>query len=127
VAFDEVSARARLAAMTGADREPTLDADDLDMLVELAKRVDSDGREPPEAAWSPTFDLNAAAHVGWLTKAGKATADFDFSAEGVGSFSAGDVFAMCERMAEHYRRKVNGTIPMTIADLPWRVVANEPA
>lgn len=120
-------ARLRLVSMCAAAREPVLDEDEVDTLVLLAQRVDVDGREPTDAGWTETFDLNAAAHVGWLTKAGKATADFDFSAEGVGSFSSGDVFEMCERMADHYRRKVTGTIPTTLADLPWCVVANEPA
>lgn len=113
--------------MCAATREPALDENEVDELVLLAQRLDEDGREPSSGSWEPTYELNAAAHVGWLWKAAKATSDFDFSAEGVGSFSAGDMFAMCERMADNYRRKVHGTIPMTLDDLPWCVVANEPA
>lgn len=121
-------ARARLSSMCAASRQPVLDDAEVDELVVLAQRIDRYGLEPTSDSWEPTFDLNAAAHVGWLWKAGKATPDFSFSAEGVGSFNEGDVFGMCERMAEHYRKKVNGTIPTTRSDLPWAcVIGNQPA
>ena len=119
--MDDAEARQRLERMTAAASEPTLDAGALDDLVAIAKRPDVDGLLPTDAGWTPTWDLNAAAAAGWTWKAGQVAGDFDYS-DDAGSYSRGDVFAMCERMAEHYRKKTSGTIPLSRYDLPWERV-----
>lgn len=114
----EEEARARLERMVASDKEPTLDSDEMDDLVALAKRADQFGLWPTDANWDSTWDLNAAAHVGWLWKAGKTSSDFTFS-DDAGSYNRKDVFDMCERLAEHYRKKALGWIPTSRWMLPW--------
>lgn len=52
--------------------------------------------------WSPTWDLRSAARSGWLRKAGKAAARFDFTTDGQ-TFRRGMTYAQCADMADRYR------------------------
>lgn len=172
--MDAVEARARISRLTAADREPTLDSDDLDQLVAGARRPDEDGNLPdfyeawtanmalavgdfvipstrnshvyeviasdgaagatePEwptdegdtvtldgvtyteagsAPYVETWDFNAAAAVGWGIKAGKVAGDFDYS-DDAGSYSRQQVFEMCKRQEETFRKKVSGWMPLS--------------
>jgi hypothetical protein len=56
------------------------------------------------AAWSPTFDLAAAAAEGWRMKAGLVSDRFRFGNDG-DSYDRDQVFAHCVRMAELYEKK----------------------
>lgn len=103
-------ARLRLIAMTAAKREPELDEDTIDELLELATRADASGRVPTDEDWTPTFDLNAAAAEGWDRKAGLAAGDFTFSNE-AGTYNRAEVFDMCKRQAASYRARTLGSIP----------------
>lgn len=120
--MDEAEARQRLERMTAHDREPTLAVADVDDLVAMAKRPDADGLLPTDAGWTPTWELNAAAAAGWNWKAGKATADFDFS-DDAGSYSRQQVFEMCKAQEDSYRKRAHGTIPLSRDELPWEVTA----
>lgn len=106
----EAEARARLEAMVAASSEPTLSDAEVDDLVDLAKRADSEGRAPSDVAWVPTWDLNSAASEGWQRKAGKVVANFRFSSDGQ-SFDRHQVFEMCERRAADYAMRVVGSVP----------------
>lgn len=59
------------------------------------------------AAWSPTFDLAAAAAEGWRMKAGLVSDRFRFGDDG-DSYDRNQVFEHCARMAELYDRKAAG-------------------
>jgi len=109
--MSENEARTRLQTMTASSKEPTLTEAELGLLVASAKRADRDGLPPSDAAWTPTWDLNAAAAEGWRWKAAKAAADFDFSEDGQ-SFKRSQMVAACERMADLYGRRVIGTLPI---------------
>jgi hypothetical protein len=52
--------------------------------------------------WSPTWDLRGAARSGWLRKAGKAAARYDFTTDGQ-TFRRGMTYAQCADMADRYR------------------------
>lgn len=110
--MDEPTARDHLAAMVAAESEPALDDDELDMLVDLARRADSDGRAPDDDDWSPTWDLNAAAAEGWRRKAAKVAGEFGFAADGQ-TFQRHQAHAMCLAMEERYRRRVAGSVTTT--------------
>ncbi len=56
------------------------------------------------AAWSPTYDLAAAAAEGWRVKAGLVSDRFRFADDG-DSYDRDQVFAHCVRMAEQYEKK----------------------
>lgn len=96
-------ARDRIARFTNATEYPELDADDLDELVMLARRSDADGVHFSDTDWTPTYDVYAAAALGWEIKAGKAAGDFRFAEDGQ-SFSREQVFEHCMQMAKTFRK-----------------------
>lgn len=58
-------------------------------------------------AWSPTYDLAAAAAEGWRWKAGLVSDRFRF-ADGGDSYDRNQVFEHCNKMAELYEAKARG-------------------
>lgn len=100
--------RGRLARLVAADMAPTLDDEDLDEILTKARRPDTACRVPSDAAWTPTWDLNAAAVEGWEIKAGRAAGDYDFAASGQ-RFNRSQVSEQCLKMADLYRRGVSGS------------------
>lgn len=56
------------------------------------------------AAWSPTYDLAAAAAEGWRMKAGLVSDRFRFADDG-DSYDRDQIFAHCVRMADLYEQK----------------------
>jgi hypothetical protein len=109
--MDASTARIRLEAMTAWESEPTLDTDELDALVEMARRADSDGFAPSDEDWTPTYDLASAAAEGWRWKAAKAASKFDVSTDGQ-SVSRSQVKRHCDEMAMTYQRKVVQQVPV---------------
>lgn len=99
--MDAAQAETRLRAMTAADSDPVLTEDELDQLVLLARRADTDGLSISDADWTETYDLNAAAAEGWRWKAGKAASDVTFRSDGQG-FDLSDLIKHCRAMAKDY-------------------------
>lgn len=97
----EAEARARLERMIAPDMDPTLSTADVDDLIAIAKRPAPDGVVPSDAQWTPTWDLNAAARMGWEIKAGRAAASFDFG-EDSQRFNRSQVHDACMAMARLY-------------------------
>lgn len=92
--------------MTAWDIDPALTEDELDELLVAAALQDANGLAPLHEEWTPTYDLNAAAVAGWLTKAGRAAATVDEPTAGV---VTSKVFDNCRSMARIYaaKRKVS--------------------
>lgn len=93
--------RERIERLTQASSYPELDDTDIDELLRLARRTDTDGVLPSESGWVATYDVNAAVSLGWEWKAGKAAGDFRFSTDGQ-AFNREQVFAHCMAMARRY-------------------------
>lgn len=55
-------------------------------------------------AWTPTWDLNSAAALGWEAKAALAAGRYDFTTDGQ-TFRRGQIIAHCQTMAQTFRRK----------------------
>lgn len=55
--------------------------------------------------WTPTWDLNRAAMLGWEAKAGKAAGGYDFRTEDQ-QFARSQIAAHCLAMADRYRARV---------------------
>jgi hypothetical protein len=107
----EPQARAKLALMVLADQDPVLSDDQLGDLVERARRPDGEGSTWPDGdAWTPTWDLDAAAAEGWNRKAAMAANRFNFGEDGQ-SFQRAEVYANCVKQAEAYARRSMGSIP----------------
>lgn len=107
----EGEALARLRRMTDASAEPVLSDDDLNDCLAISRLADAAGLPPTDPAWTPTYDLNRGAAEGWRRKAAKLAMRYDFSADGQ-TFSRSQAMAHCERMAEHYRRRIAATVPV---------------
>jgi hypothetical protein len=105
-------ARSRLARMTSADTEPTLDAAALDDLLLLARIPDAAGLAATDAAWDPTYDLNLAAAEGWRWKAAKAASSYAFTMDG-DSPERSFLMIRCEHMADQYSKKVVTSVPVS--------------
>jgi hypothetical protein len=65
-------------------------------------------------AWSGTYDLRSAACRGWELKASKCTGRFDFLTDNQ-NFKRSQQFTHCMAMADHYRRRMAGSIPISVA------------
>jgi len=96
---DEATARLRLERMVAWDQTPALTVEEMDRLLDLARRADEEGREPGDADWVPTWALGPAAAEGWTWKAARVAGHYDFNADG-SSLSKSQVMAHCLRMAE---------------------------
>lgn len=59
--------------------------------------------------WTPTWDLNAAAALGWQIKAGKASSRFNFASDGQ-NFQRAQTFDHCRQMERSFRRKVSSGV-----------------
>lgn len=93
------AARDRLERMVAKDSAPALSDQDIEKLLDDARRPDLYGRGPDDANWVGTYDLNAAAAAGFRMKAAKVAGDFDFSADGA-SFDKGKVAKQLDDHAE---------------------------
>lgn len=67
----EAEARARITLFLNPGTEPVLAAAEVDILVDIARKVDVNGVQPGDAAWTETYDVNYAVAQGWLVKAGR--------------------------------------------------------
>jgi len=95
------------------DQEPLLSADDIDYLVEYAKRADTSGRPPSHDNWTATYDLDAAAAEGWRIKAGRIAGSFDFAEDGQ-RFNLSQLYAHCIRQERVYRRRIVQSVDTTV-------------
>lgn len=110
--MDAGTALARIATMCAADREPTLDIEDLDFLLGLARRPDIDGLVSTDASWTPTWDLNLAVAEGWRIKAGRVAHRFNFVKDGQ-TFDVGSLRQSFLDMATRYQSKTLGSVPLS--------------
>lgn len=110
----EAEATAWVATECQATTEPCLDAVEVAHLVRGARRPDSTGLVPSDAAWTPTYDLAWAAWKGWTLKAGKAVLMVDVSTgQGGMSVSKSQVRQACQDMANQYARGVLQAAPIS--------------
>lgn len=123
IRLTETEARARLESMLQPASEPTLTSDEVDELLELARRADEVDAAPGDAAWDPTWDLNAGAAEGWRRKAGKAAGRFDVSVDGDVLHRA-QAFANCLKMAERYANRVYASVRLGHGSETGDVIAN---
>lgn len=108
----ENEAQRKLEIMVQASTEPTLSTDEVQLLLDSVKLVDSENRLPTDAAWEGNYDLNRAASQGWEWKAGKVASWYAFSDSG-SSFNRQQVYDHCMAIAKRYANKV-----VSIVNLP---------
>ena len=113
-----VDAEVELRAMVAAGSPPTLDQDEVDLLLDRARQVDSWGRHWDDDSWIETYDLNLAAQLGWEWKAGKAAGSFDLNVDSQ-QMSRSQIAQSCREQAAMYRSRRTATMPRP-ASLPAR-------
>lgn len=104
----EVEALSVLSSMVAAESEPALPAAEVEQLLYLARRVDSEGVAPSETGWGGAWDFNSAAAEGWRRKAGKVAGAYTFTTDAQ-TFQRAQIYAHCLKQAEMYSRRVIGT------------------
>jgi hypothetical protein len=106
----EAEAQEQIERMVQASIDPTLSADEVTDLVNVAARPDSDGYDRTDDAWTPTWDLNAAAAEGWSRKASLAANLFNFAEDGQ-RFDRSQIYANCVTQRDYYAAKGHGALP----------------
>lgn len=112
--MDVSEAQELIESMTAWNSAPTLSEDQIDLLVQRARRPDSDGLTPAESGWTGTYDLNAAAAEGWRWKAAKVAGEFTFASDGQ-SFNRSEMAKACLEMSKMYRDRIVGSIPLGLS------------
>jgi hypothetical protein len=105
VAYTEAQIRELIVRFTQADRQPILTDTEIDNLVARSKRQDSSRRPPTDAAWEPTWNINAAVAVGWELKAALVVTDFDVRSADQ-DLKRSQMHEMCLRQADRWKRRV---------------------
>lgn len=108
----EPEAQAKLELIVLANEDPALDAIQLADVLTYARRPDEAGYVYGDTAWTPTWDLDAAAAEGWRRKAGLAAARFTFAEDGQ-RFERAQIYAHCMKQAAEYATRSMGSIPIT--------------
>ena len=101
--------RERLKRAIAWESIPTLDEDDIDDLISLARIADAEGNLPSDAGWEESFDLNLAAYEGWGRKAAKAASMIAFSADDA-SFRRDQYIQHCQQMQAQFAARVAYTV-----------------
>ena len=94
----------KLKRLSAWEAEPALSEDDLEAILGGAALADINGLEPSHEAWTPTYDINAAAAAAWLAKAARASSLVEVDPPGSGIVTS-KVFDNCRQMARLYAGK----------------------
>jgi hypothetical protein len=105
----EAEATAWVMLECQATTEPCLTTEEVQHLVNRARRADADGNPPSDAAWDPSWDLNWAAWRGWRMKASKAVLMVDVTGDGT-TVSKSQVYSHCMAQANDYARGVTQVV-----------------
>ena len=100
----EAEARARLVLFADANAEPVLASEELDILLQTAKRVDVNGLRPVDNGWVPTYNVNYAVSQAWLLKAGRLAHLYLFMSGGK-MLSRQQFYDHCIAQAKRYASK----------------------
>jgi hypothetical protein len=94
----------QLKLLTASDTAPAITDSEIEDLLAAHATADTGGLPPGNVAWTPTYDLNAAAAAGWLIKAARAAAMVEVDPPGSGIYTS-QVFENCRKMAREFRAK----------------------
>lgn len=105
MAYTEAQIRELIIRFTQAEREPVLDSEEIDELVDRSRRPDSSNRPPTDAEWEPTWSINASVALAWEQKAARLAVDFDIRSSDQ-DFKRSQAYAMCLRQSDRWKRRV---------------------
>jgi len=91
----------RLRRMVAEPTATTYSDVSLREYIERFSLMDSDGNDPTEINWTPTYDLNAAAAEIWQEKAGLLAANYDVTVD-TSTFNRSQAHDNAQKMARYY-------------------------
>lgn len=100
----EAEARARIVLFVAANDDPVLASEDIDVLLDMARRVDENTVQPSATGWTETYDVNYAVAQGWMIKAGKSANKYLFMTGGK-MLSRNQIYEHCVAMYKRYAMK----------------------
>ncbi len=103
---NEAEVRARIVTFAAPDSEPVLTSADLEVVLDLSKRVDRYGMRPIDEGWEDTYDWNYAVAQCWFIKAGRVADRYLFMSGGK-MFSRNQYFDHCMKLHHKFLGKAN--------------------
>lgn len=103
---NEAEVRARITTFADPSAEPALTPADLDVVLDLSKRLDRYGVMPLDTGWEDTYDWNFAVAQCWLIKAGRLAPRYLFMSGGK-MFSRNQYFEHCMTLYHKYMGKAD--------------------
>lgn len=104
--MNEASTRARLSVFGDPTAEPILGEADIQVILDMARRVDINGVRPDQDAWEPTYDPNYALAQVWLIKSTRLANRYLFMAGGK-MFSRNQFYEHCMELHKKFLSKAN--------------------
>ena len=84
---------------------------EIDELLAASGVADAEGNGPSSEAWTPTYDMNSAAAVGWMIKAARSASTTETDPDSLAVTAR--VFDNCIRMASIFSGKRAGSVRVT--------------
>lgn len=103
---NEAEVRARITTFADPSSEPALTLADLDVVLDLSKRIDRYGSHPTDEGWEDTYDWNYAVAQCWLIKAGRLANRYLFMSGGK-MFSRNQYYEHCMQLHHKYAGKAD--------------------
>jgi hypothetical protein len=107
-----------LTDLTQADIDPVLSTEELNRILVRYATWDSNGTDPIDTGWIPTYNIMSAAAAGWRMKAGKASPNFNVGIGTGKTFNLEQIYTHCMEQANRYASLANESIQMDIGE-PW--------
>ena len=104
--MNEASTRARLSVFADLSTEPVLGEADIQVVLDMSRRLDINGVRPDQDAWEETYDANYAIAQCWLIKASRLANRYLFMAGGK-MFSRNQFYEHCMELHKKYLGKAN--------------------
>lgn len=104
--MNEASTRARLSTFADVNSEPVLGEADIQVILDMSKRLDINGVEPQTSGWEETFDANYAVAQAWLIKASRLANRYLFMSGGK-MFSRNQFYEHCMELHRKFMGKAN--------------------
>lgn len=92
--MNEASTRARLSLFADLNSEPVLGEADIQVILDMSRRLDISGIRPDQDSWAETYDSNYAIAQCWMVKSTRLAPRYLFMAGGK-MFSRNQFYEHC--------------------------------
>lgn len=106
-----------IKAFAATANDPALSDEEIDLIIDMSRRQDINGKIWSDATWVETYDINWGVSRAWEMKAGKAAGLYTFLAGGQ-QFIRSDMIRHCQQMADRWKRGVYMAAPVTDSQSP---------